>query len=122
MYAASPLFRAAFAYASNTYDTVAILSAKYGLLLPDDEIEPYEVTLNALNVQAQKQWAQRVLWQMQERLNFHGIRQVFFHAGKAYREHLGALLAGHNIDCMTPLAKRARARRQLMRLRSQMTI
>lgn len=37
MYQASDLFRKAYSYATKNYDVVAILSAKYGLLLPDDK-------------------------------------------------------------------------------------
>jgi hypothetical protein len=45
MYAPSPLLRAAYRYAVENYDIIAILSAKYGLLLPDNEIESYGLTL-----------------------------------------------------------------------------
>ena len=37
----SPLFRKAWNYVTKTYDRNYILSAKYGLLIPTTEIEPY---------------------------------------------------------------------------------
>lgn len=37
---------------------MAILSAKYGLLLPDDEIEPYNLTLNDMSSEEVRDWAQ----------------------------------------------------------------
>ncbi len=36
------------------YDDVAILSAKYGLLLPGDKIEPYDKTLNDMSIKEKK--------------------------------------------------------------------
>jgi len=47
MYSASDFFRKAYSYATKNYDFVAILSAKYGLLFPDDKIEPYDLTLKS---------------------------------------------------------------------------
>lgn len=41
----SPLFRKASAYASKHYREWFILSAKYGLVAPEDVIEPYDMTL-----------------------------------------------------------------------------
>jgi len=47
----------AYNYATKNYDAVAILSAKYGLLLLDDEIEPYELTLKTMTgKQFQRGW------------------------------------------------------------------
>jgi hypothetical protein len=44
----SPLFRKMMAYAESLRPKrIFILSAKYGLLRPDDLIEPYEQTLHA---------------------------------------------------------------------------
>jgi cytoplasmic iron level regulating protein YaaA (DUF328/UPF0246 family) len=49
MYSASDLFKKAYDYCTKKYSAVAILSAKYGLLLPHDEIEPYDLTLKAMS-------------------------------------------------------------------------
>lgn len=46
----SPLFKGNLAYAESLKpDVIYILSAKYGLLSQQDEITPYDVTLNAMN-------------------------------------------------------------------------
>jgi len=61
----SDWFRKARAWAERREDEYGdpwfILSAKYGLLDPDEEIEPYDVTLNKMPMQARKLWANRVL-------------------------------------------------------------
>ena len=88
MYSASDLFKKAYFYAVKNYDFVAILSAKYGLLLPEDKIEPYDLTLNDMDSSDRKKWADKVFKQMKTRLELKDFTNVFFHTGKKYREHL----------------------------------
>src|SRR6266481_3140972 len=58
----SPLFRKMMAYAlSLKPKSVYILSAKYGLLRPDDIIEPYEQTLKKMSARDRQQWARTVI-------------------------------------------------------------
>ena len=103
MYQASDLFRKAYSYATGNYDFVAILSAKYGLLFPDDKIEPYDLTLNNMNANERKDWAEKVFNQMKSRLKLEDFTNVFFHAGKKYREHLIPKLKNIGIRCEVPL-------------------
>lgn len=103
MYQASDLFRKAYSYATKNYDFVAILSAKYGLLFPDDKIEPYDMTLNTMNSQQRKEWADKVFGQMENRLNLKEFDKIFFHAGKKYREYLTSKLERIGIPCVIPL-------------------
>jgi len=103
MYSASDLFRKAYSYAVKNYDFVAILSAKYGLLFPDDKIEPYELTLNDMSSQQRKEWAGRVFNQMKSRLRLEDFVRVFLHAGKKYREELIPRLENISVKCETPL-------------------
>lgn len=102
MYSASDLFSKAYSYATKNYDFVVILSAKYGLLFPDDKIEPYDLTLNTMKSQQRKKWAERVFKQMQNRLKLEDYK-VFFHAGKKYREYLIPKLQDMGIQCVVPL-------------------
>lgn len=102
MYQPSDLFRKAYSYATKNYDFVAILSAKYGLLFPDDEIEPYDLTLNNMKSQQRKEWAEKVFSQMRNRLKLDDYK-VFFHAGKKYREHLILKLMKVGIRSEIPL-------------------
>ena len=103
MYSASDLFRKAYTYCTKKYDNVAILSAKYGLLLPHDEIAPYDLTLKYMSSEERKAWAERVLKQMKSRLNLKDIDKVYFHAGENYREHLIPKLEEICISCEAPL-------------------
>ncbi len=103
MYSASDLFRKAYAYCKKKYDQVAILSAKYGLLLTDDEIEPYNITLNDISVEERKAWSEKVFEQMQTRLSMDDYGEVFFHAGKNYREFLTSRLKKAGLKTDVPL-------------------
>jgi len=103
MYSASDLFKKAYSYSTKNYDFVAILSAKYGLIFADDEIKPYDLTLNDMNSQQRKEWAERVFNQMKDRLTLEGFDRVFFHAGKKYREYLRTRLENVGLKCEAPL-------------------
>lgn len=103
MYSTSQLFRRAYAYATTSYDQVAILSAKHGLLLPNDWIEPYDLTLKDLNKKQRMMWAERVYKQMREKLGLENLRDVYFHCGISYREFLISRLEKHGIACHVPL-------------------
>lgn len=99
----SALFRKALDYASKNYDTIAILSGKYGLLLLDEEIDPYERFLKNLTVEQVKEWSDKVFNQMKEKLNLHDFDRVYFHAGKTYRQYLIPKLEEIGIKCEVPL-------------------
>lgn len=101
--APSILFSKAFDYASRNYDAVAILSGKYGLLLPDEEVEPYDEFLNDKSDEQVRQWANMVFAQMNKKLDLTHFDRVFFHAGKRYREYLITMLQRMNIRCEVPL-------------------
>lgn len=84
MYLPSPLFRKASAYCGQEYDSWYILSAKYGLLSPEDIIEPYDRTLRTMSRAECKEWGQQVSSQLAEL----GDHDYFAHAGSAYLKPL----------------------------------
>jgi len=103
MYQPSNLFHKAYTYATKYYDQTCILSAKYGLLLPEDPIEPYEKTLKNMGVQAKRDWSKKVLAQIDERLILNPGDEVYIHAGKDYREHLILGLKRRGLKIRVPL-------------------
>ena len=65
MYLLSQLFKKASYYIKRqNYDKWFILSAKYGLLNPNDIIEPYDLTLNNMKSEDIKKWSQKVFNQL----------------------------------------------------------
>jgi len=103
MYSASNLFRKAYAYCCKKYNALAILSAKYGLLLPEEEIEPYNLTLNKVTADNVKEWSEEVFVQMTKKLNLQDFDIIFFHAGKRYRKYLISKLEKIGVKCEVPL-------------------
>ena len=54
----SPLFQKSRAYAEKYFDAWGILSAKHGLVLPDQVIAPYDVTFGDLTIKEASAWCQ----------------------------------------------------------------
>lgn len=65
----SPLFTLARGWMEHPgrCDEWAILSAKHGLVLPGDALEPYDLSLEALTEDERRAWAQRTRRQILER-------------------------------------------------------
>jgi hypothetical protein len=84
----STLFKLNLKYAHKLDpDCVYILSAKYGLLNLEQEIEPYEQTLNNMRTTEVKQWASRVLEQIKKVTSIEDTEFIFL-AGEKYRKYL----------------------------------
>lgn len=87
MYLPSALFRKASAYCSQEYDSWYILSAKYGLLSPDEIIMPYDKTLKTMSKLERDAWGQKVSVQLGEL----GDHQYFAHGGLDYLKPLSGV-------------------------------
>jgi hypothetical protein len=84
----SPLFQKNLQYAQLLApDKVFILSAKYGLAELEQEIEPYDLTLNNMSTALIRRWAAYVLHQMAEQVDLKEDRFIFL-AGEKYRRYL----------------------------------
>lgn len=68
-------------------DAIYVLSAKHGLLALEDEIEPYEVTLNNMKTAEIRQWAEKVMEQLSSQVDLDRTRVIFL-AGDKYRRYL----------------------------------
>ncbi|ACB69111.1 conserved hypothetical protein (plasmid) [Burkholderia ambifaria MC40-6] len=73
-----------------------ILSAKLGLVAPDQVVEPYDQTLNRMPIAERRAWAHRVRNQMDEQLPSGPSEEVrcIVLAGSRYREFLMEYLNG----------------------------
>ena len=78
-----------------------ILSAKYYLVHPGEEIRPYEKTLNTIRVKERRAWADRVLAELEPCLV--GVDTVVFLAGKPYREFLEPSLRQRGLQVRVPM-------------------
>jgi len=66
---------------------IFILSAKHGLLSPDDIIDPYQQTLKNMRSDEREKWSQSVIAELRKHWDLNTERFVFL-AGVAYRDKL----------------------------------
>lgn len=93
----SPLFAGNLRYARSLKpDHIFILSAKYGLLELDREIEPYDMTLNDMGSAQIKAWAGKILAQLKENVDLQRDHFILL-AGEKYRKYLTSHLASYEI-------------------------
>lgn len=95
----SDWFTKAARYAGQIADEWYILSAKYGLVHPDQVLEPYNTTLKTMGKSARQAWAEQVFASFKSRLSSDDT--VVFLAGQAYREFLLARIA--RLGCKTEI-------------------
>ncbi|MEO8488991.1 DUF6884 domain-containing protein [Pseudomonas sp.] len=98
----SPLFLAARSYAQQRADQWFILSAKHGLLSPEEVIAPYnESLLNQSEAQRQA-WAADVHKALNARVPAGG--RVIFLAGSAYRSYLAPAFEAEGRETAAPMS------------------
>ena len=93
----SPLFRYNLTYANSLNpDKIFILSAKYGLINLDEEIKPYDLTLNKMSQKEIKLWAEKVIEELKRASNLQADKFIFL-AGEKYRRDLVPLIRNHEV-------------------------
>ena len=97
----SDWFRKARACVEREGGAWRILSAKYGLVHPEDVIHPYEKTLITMRVIERRAWADNVLKALEPCLA--DVDTVVFFAGKRYRELLEPWLSSAGIGIDVPM-------------------
>jgi len=98
----SPLFTKSLKYAEIKLkpDKIYILSAKHGLLNLNNEIEPYDETLNGKSIKVKRSWAYDVFFQISKECDIKNDKFIFL-AGKDYYQELMTYLPNTEI----PMAK-----------------
>ena len=97
----SPLFLKTRTYVESRGQPWYILSAKYGLVRPEQLIEPYDLTLKQMPVAERRRWAERVMSQLQPHLD--GVAEVVFLAGQPYQEFLNPQIGRQGVAVYDPL-------------------
>ncbi len=77
-------------------DKIFILSAKYGLLELEDEISPYNQTLNKMNSEERKRWALLVIEKLKNKCSLKDDHFIIL-AGHKYRQYLLPSLSSYEI-------------------------
>lgn len=84
----SPLFRLASRYCAATCACWFVLSARHGLLPPEQVIAPYDLTLHRVGRAGRKAWADRVVGQLRRRGLLDAGHRFLLHAGSVYADPL----------------------------------
>jgi hypothetical protein len=93
----SPLFVGNLRFARNLKpDSIFILSAKYGLLELDREVEPYNTTLNDMPSAQVKAWADQVVEQLKKQADLQSDHFIIL-AGEKYRKYLVPHLVSYEV-------------------------
>ena len=93
----SPLFKLNLSYAQSLNpDNIFILSAEHGLLNLDDEISPYNKTLNKMSKDEIKQWSIKVKEQLNKVIDMNNDKVIFL-AGEKYRKYLMPYIKNYEI-------------------------
>jgi hypothetical protein len=100
----SPLFRKGKAYAEHTDVPWFILSAKHGLVAPDDELEPYDLRLGATSRQYRREWGGGVVAALRQALGSIDGLNIEVHAGSAYVDSIRDELREGGAKVVEPLA------------------
>ena len=77
-------------------DKIFILSAKYGLIDLNREINPYDKTLNEMNSSEKRLWADNVLHDLRKVANL-DMDEFIFLAGENYRKYLTPHIKNYKI-------------------------
>lgn len=99
----SPRFAKRRLYAKATGKLWAIISAKHGLLMPDELIEPYDLSLDSLSASERSQWAERIVAQLEEALGPLDGCTFELLASRLYGDPLELLLATRGARLVRPL-------------------
>ena len=82
----SPLFRGRRRFVEQSCDSWWIVSAKHGLVEPEELLAPYDLTLKEMSRDARREWAQRVLHDFKTSALPNPGDVVEIHAGSEYRD------------------------------------
>lgn len=97
----SPWFRKARGLVKATGYPWFIISAKHRLLDPGKRIKPYDQTLNRMPTGKRKEWAEKVISEMDDGLP--NANAIVILAGEKYREYLMPYLEERFTNVMIPM-------------------
>jgi hypothetical protein len=93
----STLFRSNLEYAHRLQpDAIYILSAKYGLVELEEELDTYNLTLNGMGEAQKKAWAERVLVSLRQKADLDNDHFIIL-AGMNYRKYITPHLHSYEI-------------------------
>lgn len=107
LYSPSTLFKAHWNYSlgclkKDPKSEIFIISALHGVISPFKKIKKYDVTLKTMNKIKRKEWADKVILQLNNKFDLNKTEFIIL-AGKDYYENLIKLLPKYKLIPETPL-------------------
>lgn len=99
----SPLFEGSKQFAETRCDSWFILSAKYGLLAPNEDVMPYDESLYEMAESERLAWAKRVHGRLTTLID--PSTRIVFLAGDKYRNHLQEYFENEHRMTTAPLSE-----------------
>ncbi len=99
----SPLWRGRRRYAEASGDPWLILSAKHGVVAPDDPLSPYDLALADLSARERRLWGAQVVHELERRLGGLEGKHLEVHAGEHYRAAIADGLERSGASLNAPL-------------------
>lgn len=103
LYRPSTFFGMAYEVARHHAGTTMILSAKYGLVRPEQILAPYEQTLADASRVERQRWAQSVHAQLRAVPEYQAATTVVWFAGESYRGELLPRVQHDGKECIVPM-------------------
>lgn len=95
------LFQKAVAWAERHQYPWFIVSALYGLVTPDQELQPYDFSLKQLHAREREAWGQRAISQLDKHAS--SASHAFLIMPELYRWHIQTALLRHGITYENPV-------------------
>lgn len=98
----SPLFKKSLSYARMHYDRFYFYNAKDGFLLPNQIMEPYDVSIKTFSAREKRNWAKKVITGLAQYESPENA-VIYLHGGFVYRKYLQPELQKHGFEFIVPL-------------------
>jgi hypothetical protein len=95
------LFKKSRKYVEREHDEWRRLSALHHIIHPENEVEPYDYTLNSASKEVKKVWSEEVFKQISSEFNTDIV--IYLYAGSNYREFLQPLLEYCGFKVLVPM-------------------
>jgi hypothetical protein len=103
LYQPSVWFNYAYRYAPLVADKVLILSAKHGIVRPEQVLAPYDETLQGSSQVERETWADMVYPQLRATSEYREAKSIVWLAGEDYRNELLARVRGDGKRSSVPM-------------------
>lgn len=105
-------FQLTLMHVEEFFDEVRIMSFKYGMITPDQVIEPYDMNIHMEPLPVRVRWKRMVMQQIQDLVETYQPSVVGLYVGKADQDWLIKTFGGRGAKVIIPWAGKGTGQRQ----------